>query len=54
MTTYYAAQLGIALSVVDSRASYMRDQQLLEKAAPIEPVADSARQRRQRLSVKAT
>ena len=31
MTTYYAAQLGIALSVVDSKASYIRDQEEQEK-----------------------
>lgn len=27
MTTYYAAQLGIALSVVDSKASYIREEE---------------------------
>lgn len=36
MTTYYAAQLGIALSVVDSRASYIKEKeerQLLDESA---------------------
>lgn len=27
MSTYYAAQLGIALSVVDSKASYIREEE---------------------------
>lgn len=31
MTTYYAAQLGIALSVVDSKASYIREEESRKK-----------------------
>lgn len=27
MTTYYAAQLGIALSVVDSKATYIKEEE---------------------------
>ena len=31
MTTYYAAQLGIALSVVDSKDSYMKEREASQK-----------------------
>ncbi len=35
MTTYYAAQLGIALSVVDSRASYFKEKEESQKQSQL-------------------
>ena len=45
MSTYYAAQLGIALSVVDSKATYIQEEESRKKLL----AAESSRQMRRRI-----